>query len=149
LRTWVHRLPHRLQRELEAARAANLTLRFERYGDDFVGWRGQVEVDGSNHFLSVIYTPDFPSRPPLVHATEAFASRVIDDKATYHQLMDGSLCLFALGRGPDAWSTELTVVDVVERYREFRRIAEAGGHVDEHGLPLPDFVGLPQPRPSC
>ncbi len=127
--------------------AAGLNLRFEREADAFVGWRGTVTVEGIDHFLRIVYPMDFPARPPWVRETAPFKDEVVDDKVTFHQLIDGSLCLFALGDGDDAWSTELTVVDVVARYREFRSVANERGHVDEHGRPLGDFAGLPAFRP--
>jgi|GEM_PF-613316 len=143
---WHERQPQRLAGELRAAHDAGLRLRFERHAAGVVGWRGTVEVDGKAHFLQVLYPPDFPVRPPWVRETERLTDEVVDDKATYHQMLDGSLCLFALGTGPDSWSTQLTIVDVIARYVEFRQVADARGHVDEHGLPLPNAPGLPTSR---
>lgn len=140
---WHQRRPQRLATELQAAHEAGLRLRFERHPAGVVGWRGTVEVDGHRHFLQVLYPPDFPVRPPWVRETEALTEEVVDDNATYHQMLDGSLCLFALGTGPDSWSTEFTIRDVIARYIEFRRVADVRGHVDEHGLPLPHAPGLP------
>lgn len=140
---WHQRRPQRLASELQAVEASGLRLRFERHPAGIIGWRGTVEVDGQSHFLQVLYPPDFPVRPPWVRETESLTDVVVDDKASYHQMLDGSLCLFAMGTGPDSWSTELTICDVISRYVEFRRVADARGHVDEHGLPLPNAPGLP------
>lgn len=140
---WHKRRPERLAVELRAAQDAGLWLRFERHPAGVVGWRGTVEVDGHRHFLQVLYPPDFPVRPPWVRETEALTDDVVDDKATFHQMLDGSLCLFAMGTGPDSWSPEFTIRDVISRYAEFRRAADARGHVNEHGLPLPNAPGLP------
>jgi ubiquitin-protein ligase len=95
-----------------------------------------VDVDGIHHFVQIVYPRDFPARPPWIRETQALTDVAVNDSDTFHQLRDGSLCLFALGTGPDAWAPELTVRDVVDRYREFRRVANEGGHVDEHGAPL-------------
>jgi molybdopterin/thiamine biosynthesis adenylyltransferase len=140
---WHQRRPQRLASELQAVEASGLQLRFERHPAGIIGWRGTVEVDGQSHFLQVLYPPDFPVRPPWVRETESLTDVVVDDNASYHQMLDGSLCLFAMGTGPDSWSTELTICDVISRYVEFRRVANARGHVDEHGLPLPNAPGLP------
>jgi len=140
---WHKRCPERLVVELLAVEESALQLRFECHPAEVIGWRGTVEVDGQRHFLQVLYPPDFPVRPPWVRETEALTDEVVDDKATYHQMADGSLCLFAMGTGTDSWSPEFTIRDVVARYVEFRRVADAQGHVDEHGLPLANAPGFP------
>ncbi|MBL8618795.1 MAG: ThiF family adenylyltransferase [Deltaproteobacteria bacterium] len=140
---WHKRRPQRLAAELQAVDSSGLRLRFEQYLGDIIGWRGTVEVDGRSHFVQVRYPPDYPVRPPWVRETESLTDEVVDDQASYHQMADGSLCLFAMGTGPDSWSPELTIRDVIARYVEFRRVANVQGHVDEHGLPLPNAPGLP------
>jgi molybdopterin/thiamine biosynthesis adenylyltransferase len=140
---WHRRRPQRLVDELRAVQDSGLTLRFERLPGDLVGWRGTLEVDGRPHFLQVVYPPDFPARPPWVRETESLTEQIVDDQSTFHQMVDGSLCLFAMGTGPDAWAPSFTVRDVIARYVEFRRVADARGHVDEHGHPGPRAPGWP------
>ena len=143
---WHRRLPRRLLREFEAADQAALQLRFEHHPDDVLKWRGTIDVDGQHYFLEVEYPQDFPARPPRVLEMEPFTRTPIQDNtAKLHRFNDGSLCLFAMGSGPDVWSPRLTIVDVVERYREFRRVAGRNGHSNEHGIPVPDVPGVRVP----
>lgn len=143
MEAWHRRLLARLLHEMEAVVASGLTLRFERLPNDAVGWRGTVDVDGVAHYLQLVYPFDFPMRPLWVRESDLLGDIATDDKKTYHQMPDGSLCLYTGGGGSDGWSPDKTVVDVVERYRLFRRIANEGGHTDDHGFPRSDLPGHP------
>lgn len=140
MNTWFERNPRRYERELIVVKSSSLNLRLEKY-TNFVGWQGTVDVDDKTHYLRIIYPLDFPTRPPWVCEMAPFTDEVLNDVGTYHQMLDGSLCLFALGDGPDVWNPEFTVEDVINRYKEFRLLANQGGHVNDHGRPLRNCVG--------
>lgn len=140
---WYKRRPTRYERELLAGRDLPLRLMRGRGGE--VIWQGNVDVDGKAHYLHLQYPPDFPNRPPVVWETEAFREAVVNDIATSHQMMNGALCLYTVGRGPRSWNPDYTVADVLERYKEFRRMADAGEHRNEHGDDLAEVVGVPSP----
>lgn len=140
---WDRRRPDRYRRELVAGRC--LTLCLMRGAGGEVVWQGNVQVNGRGHYLHIQYPPDFPNRPPLVVETEPFKTTVVNDSATTHQLLNGALCLYTVGNGPRSWQPDYTVSDVVARYKEFREMADAGQHRNEHGDDLTDLVGMRSP----
>lgn len=141
---WYERDPQRLHAELLAGERAGERLRWIWRHDGLVGWEGLVEVQDRQHFLRIVYPPEFPMAPPRVVETEPFTDNVVDDRSTYHQLLDGSLCLYTVGRGARSWSPSYTVAHVIERYREYRELANARAHVNEHDN-VPELAGLPGP----
>lgn len=144
MQPWYERDPARMRTELEAGERTGARLRWLRHGNGLVGWQGLVEVQGKQHFLTITYPPTFPMAAPHVLETEPFQDTVVDDHKTYHQFIDGSLCLYTVGRDARSWSPAYTIADVLERYREYREMANAGMHVDEHGVRT-DIAGLPMP----
>jgi molybdopterin/thiamine biosynthesis adenylyltransferase len=131
MQPWYERDPARMRTELLAGEGTGAHLHWVRHGDGLVGWQGQVEVKGQQHFLTITYPPTFPMAAPHVLETEPFQSTIVDDSMTYHQFPDGSLCLYTVGRDPRSWSPEYTVADVLARYREYREMASAGQHIDD------------------
>lgn len=125
---------------------AGLALMLQRSGPE-VGWRGIVEVDGAAHHVVIRYPAYYPGGPPFIWETEPFNDQLIDARSTHHQLTTGALCLYGAGEQQNAWSAHHTVVDLLERYREFRRMANNGEHIDDHGGPSGDFVGQATARP--
>ena len=144
MQPWYERDPARMRTELLAGERTGAHLCWVKHGPGLVGWKGQVEVQGQQHFLTITYPPTFPMAAPRVLETEPFTSTIIDHSKTYHQFIDGSLCLYTVGRDARSWSPEYTIADVLARYREYREMANAGTHVDEHGARM-DIAGLPAP----
>lgn len=128
---WFIRLPRRYEQELQALEAADLPFRL-LVNDTRRGWEGQVEVAGESHLLRIFYPDEYPEAPPLVFDSPDFRLELLDDRSTFHQLANNSLCLFAMGYGADSWSPEFTVVDVIARYRAFRTLASEGAHILQH-----------------
>jgi molybdopterin/thiamine biosynthesis adenylyltransferase/ubiquitin-protein ligase len=144
MQRWYERDPERLRTELRAGERTGAHLRWVPRASGLVGWEGQVEVQGKQHFLRITYPPSFPMAAPHVVETEPFKDAIVDDSKTYHQLVDGSLCLYTVGNDGRSWSPAYTVADVLERHREYREMANAGAHVDEHGARM-DVAGVPAP----
>jgi len=132
VRPWYLRDPERLRTELLAGKAVGLRLLMQP--EEMLTWQGSVEVQGKQHELTIAYPASFPMTPPLVVETDRSTGKLVDDRHTHHQMLDGSLCLYTHGQGSRSWSHEHTVTDVLERYREYREMANAGTHANELDL---------------
>lgn len=140
---WYRRRPDRYLRELKAAHGLPLRLMGAPGGD--VTWEGNVRVNERSHHLHIKYTQDFPNRPPVVWETESFKTAVVNDSATFHQYPDGTLCLYTAGNGPRSWRPDYTVAHVLERYKEFRELADAREHQLGNGNDVTDIIALRAP----
>lgn len=141
---WWKRDPNRYLAELEAA---NHMPGFHRISTaERVVLCGPVDVDGTVHTVRVEYTDEFPLTAPRVFEIHPQTGERLPWPLPYHIYPnDQALCLYTLGQGDRGWRPEYTLADILERYSELRRTANAALALNEaDSTPL---APIPQNNP--